>query len=57
MKERAVRMFTEAKNDYPSTGSAIEALAPMIGCTPETIGSCHEKHIDEAIAANIQVQS
>ena len=36
MKERAVRMLIEAKDDYPSTWSAIKAIAPKIGCTPET---------------------
>ncbi|TSB24483.1 IS3 family transposase, partial [Psychrobacter sp. YGAH215] len=34
MKERAVRMLIEAKDDYPSTWSAIKAIAPKIGCTP-----------------------
>ena len=51
MKERAVRMLTEAKDDYPSTWSAI---APKIGCTPETLRSWHKKHIDKTIPPNIQ---
>lgn len=57
MKERAVRMLIEAKDDYPSTWSAIKAIAPKIGCTPETLRSWHKKHIDETIPANIQAQS
>jgi len=46
IKERAVRMLIEAANDYPSTWSAIQAIAPKIGCTPETLRSWHKKHID-----------
>ena len=49
MKERAVRMLIEAKDDYPSTWSAIKAIAPKIGCTPETLRSWHKKHIDKTI--------
>ncbi|WP_413771506.1 IS3 family transposase [Psychrobacter sp. AC24] len=57
MKERAVRMLIEAKDDYPSTWSAIKAIAPKIGCTPETLRSWHKKHIDKTIPAKIQAQS
>ena len=56
MKERAVRMLVEAKDDYPSTWSAIKAIAPKIGCTPETLRSWHKKHIAKTIPANIQAQ-
>ncbi|AOY42749.1 hypothetical protein AOT82_370 [Psychrobacter sp. AntiMn-1] len=37
MKERAVCILIETKDDYPSTWSAIKAIAPKIGCTPETL--------------------
>ena len=57
IKERAVRMLIEAKDDYPSTWSAIKAIAPKIGCTPETLRSWHKKHIDKTIPTNIQDQS
>ena len=57
MKERAVRMLIEAKDDYRSTWSAIKAIAPKIGCTPETLRSWHKKHIDKTIPAKIQAQS
>ena len=57
MKERAVRMLIEAKDDYPSTWSAIKAIAPKIGCTPETLRSWHKKHIDQTIPASVQAQS
>ena len=52
IKERAVRMLIEAYSDYPSTWSAIQAIAPKIGCTPETLRSWHKKHIDQTIPAN-----
>ena len=58
IKERVVRMLIEAVNDYPFTWSAIQAIAPKIGCTPEALRSWHKKHIGETISsANIQAQS
>ena len=57
IKERAVRMLIEAAGDYPSTWSAIQAIAPKIGCTPETLRSWHNKHIDQTIPASVQAQS
>ena len=50
-------MLIEAKDDYPSTWSAIKAIAPKIGCTPETLRSWHKKHLDKTIPANIQAQN
>ena len=57
IKERAVRILIEAVNDYPSTWSAIKAIASRIGCTPETLRSWHKKHIDQTIPASVQAQS
>ncbi len=57
IKERAVRMLIEAANDYPSTWSAIKAIAAKIDCTPETLRSWHKKHIDQTIPASVQAQS
>ena len=57
IKERAVRMLIEASSDYPSTWSAIQAIASKIGCTPETLRSGHKKHIDQTIPASVQAQS
>ncbi len=56
IKERAVRILIEAASDYPSNWSAIQAIAPKIGCTPETLRSWHKKHVDQTIPANIQAQ-
>ncbi|MBK3392554.1 IS3 family transposase [Psychrobacter sp. M9-54-1] len=57
IKDRAVRMLIEALSDYPSTWPAIQAIAPKIGCTPETLRSWHKKHIDQTIPASVQAQS
>ena len=57
IKDRAVRMLIEALSDYPSTWSAIQAIAPKIGCTPETLRSWYKKHIDQTIPASVQAQS
>ena len=57
IKERAVQMLIEASGDYPSMWSAIQAIAPKIGCMPETLRSWHKKHIDQTIPASVQAQS
>ena len=57
IKERAVRMLIEALSDYPSTWSAIQAIAPKIGCTPETLRSWHKKYNDQTVPASVQAQS
>ena len=57
IKERAVRMLIKASSDYPSTWSAIQAIASKIGCTPETLRSWHKKYIDQTIPASVQAQS
>jgi transposase len=36
IRERAVQLLIESEKDYPSTWAAITAIAPKIGCTPET---------------------
>ena len=35
--ERAVRMFHEVREQYPSRWKAIESLAPKIGCSAHTL--------------------
>ena len=37
VRERAVRMVQEHRGDYPSLWSAVEAIAPTIGCVPQTL--------------------
>ena len=50
-------MLIEAAGDYPSTWSAIQAIASKIGCTPETLRSWHKKHNDQTIPASVRAQS
>lgn len=44
VRERAVRMTQEARKDYPSLWSAIESIAPKVGCTPQTLNEWVRKY-------------
>ena len=44
MRERAVRLVQEARKDYPSLWSAIESIAPKIGCSAQTLNDWVKKH-------------
>ena len=37
VRERAVRMVQEHREEYPSLWAAVESLAPKIGCVPHTL--------------------
>ena len=37
VRERAVRLVQEHRGEYPSLGSAVESIAPKIGCVPQTL--------------------
>jgi transposase-like protein len=37
MRERAVRMVREHRNDYPSLWAVVASIAPKIGCMPQTL--------------------
>lgn len=37
VRERAVRMVQEHRGEYRSLWSAIESIAPKIGCVPQTL--------------------
>jgi transposase len=37
VRERAVRMVREHRNEYPSLWATIESIAPKIGCVPQTL--------------------
>ena len=37
VRERAVRMVQEHRGEYPSLWSAVESIAPKIGCVPQTL--------------------
>ena len=36
-RERAVRMVQEHRGEYPSLWTAVESIAPKIGCVPQTL--------------------
>lgn len=44
VRERAVRMVQEHRNEYPSQWAAIESIAPKIGCAPQTLHDWVKKH-------------
>ena len=44
VKERAVRMVLEQRQDYPSIWSAVESIAPKIGCVPSTLLEWVKRH-------------
>ena len=37
VRERAVRMVHEQRDQYPSLWAAVESIAPKIGCVPQTL--------------------
>ena len=37
VRERAVRLVREQRSEHPSMWAAIESIAPMIGCTSQTL--------------------
>ena len=37
VRDRAVRLVREQRSEHPSMWAAIEPIAPMIGCTPQTL--------------------
>ncbi|AVI39305.1 hypothetical protein CSB68_4200 (plasmid) [Acinetobacter baumannii] len=49
IRDRAVQLLIESEKDYPSNWAAITAIAPKIGCTPETLRVWYLKHLDQQI--------
>ena len=50
VRERAVRLVQEARKDYPSLWSAVESIAPKIGCSAVTLHEWVKKHeIDSGV--------
>ena len=37
VRERAVRLVHEQRSEHPSMWAAIDSIAPMIGCTAQTL--------------------
>ncbi len=44
VRERAVRMVLEHREQYPSLWAAVQSLAPKIGCVPHTLYEWMRKH-------------
>jgi transposase len=44
VRERAVRMVQEHRGEYASLWSAVESIAPKIGCVPQTLLEWVKRH-------------
>ena len=44
VRERAVRLVSEARSGHPSQWAAVESVAAKIGCTPQTLLSWVRRH-------------
>jgi transposase-like protein len=50
MRERAIRMVAEHRNEYPSEWAAFTAIAAKLGMTPETLRTwVRRAQIDEGV--------
>ena len=54
IRERAVQLVIESEKDYPSNWSAVSAIAPKIGCTPETLRVWYQKYLDQQNPTKVQ---
>ena len=57
VKTRAIELLIESQKDYPSLWAAIQAIAPKLGCTPETLRSWHQKHLAKQNPVIVTTQS
>jgi transposase len=54
VRERAVRLVREQRNEHPSLWAAVESIAAMIGCTPQTLHEWVERdQIDQGERAGV----
>lgn len=56
-KQRAIELVIEAQKDHPSLWSAIHAIAPKIGCTPESLRRWHQQYLDKQNPVIVTAQS
>ena len=54
IRERAVQLLIESEKDYPSNWAAVSAIAPKIGCTPETLRVWYQKCLDKQNPVKVQ---
>ena len=54
VRERAVRMVQEHRDEYPSLWAAIESIAPKIGCVPQTLHEWVKRvEVDSGVRAGV----
>ena len=54
IREKAVQLLIESEKDYPSNWAAFSAIAPKIGCTPETLHVWYQKYLDQQNPIKVQ---
>lgn len=52
LRERAVRMLQEHRDEYASEPAAINSIAPMIGCHPDTLRIWLRQHERDSTGAS-----
>jgi transposase-like protein len=52
VRERAVRLVLEHRDEYPSLWATIESIAPKIGCVPQTLNEWVSRHEVDTGARN-----
>ena len=54
VRERAVRMVQEHRGEYPSLWTAVESIAPKIGCVPQTLLDRVKRHkVDSGVREGV----
>ena len=54
VRERAVRMVLEHRGEYSSLWTAVESIAPKIGCVPQTLLTWVQRHeIDTGVREGV----
>ena len=57
VRERAVRMVQEHRGEHPSQWAAIEAIAGMIGCVPQTLHTWVKQHeVDAGVRDGVSTE-
>ena len=57
VRERAVRLVQEHRDEYRSLWAAIESIAPKIGCTPTTLLAWIKRsEVDSGIRAGVTTE-
>jgi transposase len=54
VRERAVRLVQEHREEYPSLWAAVDSVAPKIGCVPQTLLDWVKRHeVDGGVRAGV----